>query len=80
MRSPIQENKMGTTPIFKLIMSMSLPAMFSMLVQSLYNIVDSVFVDRPRCIDCFIPCFSDTDAYDCYCNWNRRWGKLSGFP
>lgn len=40
----IQKNKMGTTPIFKLIISMSLPAMFSMLVQSLYNIVDSVFV------------------------------------
>lgn len=41
---PIQENKMGTTPVFKLIMSMSLPSMFSMLVQSLYNIIDSMFV------------------------------------
>lgn len=35
---------MGTEPMFKLILSMSLPAMFSMLVQSLYNVVDSVFV------------------------------------
>lgn len=40
----IRENKMGSAPILKLIISMSLPAMFSMLVQSLYNIVDSAFV------------------------------------
>ena len=39
-----KENKMGTTPVFKLIIKMSLPAMFSMLVQALYNIVDSYFV------------------------------------
>ncbi len=38
------ENKMGTTPVMKLIVSMSLPAMLSMLVQALYNIVDSMFV------------------------------------
>lgn len=36
--------KMGNTPILRLIFSMSLPAMFSMLIQSLYNIVDSKFV------------------------------------
>ncbi len=41
-----KENKMGTVPVFKLIVTMSLPAMFSMLVQSLYNIVDSMFVAR----------------------------------
>ncbi len=40
------ENKMGTAPILKLVFSMSLPAMFSMLVQALYNIVDSIFVSR----------------------------------
>lgn len=39
-----KENKMGTAPMFKLIMSMSIPAMFSMIVQALYNIVDSIFV------------------------------------
>ena len=39
-----RENKMGTAPLFKLIMSMALPAMFSMIVQALYNIVDSIFV------------------------------------
>jgi putative MATE family efflux protein len=38
--------KMGTMPVGKLLMSMALPAMCSMLVQSLYNIVDSIFVAR----------------------------------
>ncbi|MEG1426096.1 MAG: MATE family efflux transporter [Oscillospiraceae bacterium] len=38
------QNKMGTAPMFPLIVSMALPAMFSMLVQALYNIVDSYFV------------------------------------
>ncbi len=40
----MQENKMGVMPVKKLIVSMSLPMMISMLVQALYNIVDSVFV------------------------------------
>lgn len=40
----IKENKMGSAPMLKLIISMSVPAMFSMLIQSLYNIVDSIFV------------------------------------
>lgn len=39
-----QENKMGVMPVNKLLISMSLPMMISMLVQALYNIVDSVFV------------------------------------
>ena len=39
-----KENKMGTQKIPKLLISMSLPAMFSMLIQALYNIVDSIFV------------------------------------
>ena len=38
------ENKLGTMPISKLIWNMSLPIIASMLVQALYNIVDSVFV------------------------------------
>ncbi len=37
-------DKMGTMPVNKLIISMSLPMMISMLVQALYNIVDSIFV------------------------------------
>lgn len=39
-----KENKMGYMPISKLLISMSLPIMISMLVQALYNIVDSIFV------------------------------------
>ena len=38
------ENKMGTMPINKLLISMSIPMVVSMLVQALYNIVDSIFV------------------------------------
>ncbi len=38
------ENKMGTMPINKLLVNISLPMVVSMLVQALYNIVDSVFV------------------------------------
>lgn len=39
-----KENKMGVMPVGKLIVSMSLPIIISMLVQALYNIVDSIFV------------------------------------
>lgn len=39
-----KENKMGVMPIKKLVISMSLPMMISMLVQALYNVVDSIFV------------------------------------
>lgn len=39
-----QENKMGVMPVGKLLVKMSVPVMISMLVQALYNIVDSVFV------------------------------------
>ena len=42
----IKENKMGTLPINRLLLTMSLPMMASMLVQALYNIVDSIFVAR----------------------------------
>ncbi len=44
--APIQENKMGTMPIGKLVFNMSLPMMVSMMVQALYNIVDSIFVAK----------------------------------
>lgn len=40
----VKENKMGILPIPKLLISMSLPIILSMLVQALYNIVDSMFV------------------------------------
>lgn len=41
-----QDNKMGTLPVKRLIVSMSLPMMISMLVQAMYNIVDSIFVSH----------------------------------
>lgn len=44
--APVAENKMGTMPIGKLVFNMSLPMMISMLVQALYNIVDSIFVAK----------------------------------
>lgn len=43
---PVAENKMGVMPVNKLLISMSVPMMLSMLVQALYNIVDSIFVAR----------------------------------
>ncbi len=42
--NPPKENKMGTMPIKRLIVNMSVPMMISMLVQALYNVVDSIFV------------------------------------
>ena len=44
--SPQPENKMGVMPINRLLVSMSVPIMLSMLVQALYNIVDSVYVSH----------------------------------
>lgn len=41
-----KENKMGTMPVKKLIFNMALPLIISMLIQALYNIVDSIFVSR----------------------------------
>ena len=45
-REKMQENKMGVLPVNRLLLSMSVPIMISMLVSALYNIVDSVFVSR----------------------------------
>lgn len=42
----LRENKMGTMPENRLLLSMAVPMMISMLVQALYNIVDSIFVSR----------------------------------
>ena len=46
MGERIPENKMGTMPVGKLLADMAIPMMISMLVQALYNVVDSVFVSR----------------------------------
>ncbi|MEG0857649.1 MAG: MATE family efflux transporter [Terrisporobacter sp.] len=42
----VEENKMGIMPINKLLITMSLPMIVSMLVQALYNVVDSIFVSQ----------------------------------
>ncbi|MFA9378802.1 MAG: MATE family efflux transporter [Lachnotalea sp.] len=42
----VQENKMGVMPINKLLVSMSLPMIISMMVQAMYNVIDSIFVAK----------------------------------
>jgi putative MATE family efflux protein len=42
----IKENKMGTMPVNKLLLNMAIPMILSMLVQALYNIVDSIYVSH----------------------------------
>ena len=44
--SPLQENKMGVMPIGKLLINMATPMIISMLVQALYNVVDSIYVSQ----------------------------------
>ena len=41
-----QENKMGILPVPKLLFQMALPVIISMLIQALYNVVDSMFVAK----------------------------------
>ena len=43
---PLQENKMGVMPVGKLLMNMAMPMIISMLVQALYNVVDSIYVSQ----------------------------------
>lgn len=42
----LQENKMGVMPIGKLLFNMALPMIISMIVQALYNVVDSIYVSQ----------------------------------
>ena len=42
----LQENKMGVMPVGRLLVNMALPMIISMLVQALYNVVDSIYVSR----------------------------------
>ena len=41
-----QQNKMGTMPMTRLIVTMSLPAIFSMTILAMYNVVDSIFISQ----------------------------------
>lgn len=49
--TPLKENKMGVMPVGRLLFTMALPMALSMLVQALYNVVDSVFVSRISAVD-----------------------------
>ena len=42
----LRENKMGTMPVGKLLANMALPMIASMLVQALYNVIDSIYISR----------------------------------
>ena len=44
--NPSKENKMGTMPVGKLLVNMALPMIISMLVQALYNVVDSIYISQ----------------------------------
>ena len=46
MEEQVRENKMGVMPVNKLLLNMAVPMMISMLVQALYNVVDSYFVSK----------------------------------
>ena len=46
MAQTVRENKMGVMPVNPLLLSMAVPMMISMLVQALYNVVDSYFVAK----------------------------------
>ena len=46
MERPEKENKMGVMPVNRLLLNMAIPIMISMLVQALYNVVDSYFVSK----------------------------------
>ena len=46
MERPANENKMGVMPVNRLLLNMAVPMIISMLVQALYNVVDSVFVAK----------------------------------
>lgn len=45
-QNPLQGNKMGVMPVGKLLMNMAIPMVISMLVQALYNVVDSIYVSQ----------------------------------
>jgi len=46
MSTTLKENKMGVMPVGKLLVNMALPMIISMIVQALYNVVDSIYVSQ----------------------------------
>lgn len=72
--NPQQENKMGIMPVNRLLVSMSVPIMLSMLVQALYNIVDSVYVSHisENALNAVSLAFPGAEPDDCGGNRYRR--------
>ncbi len=64
---------MGVMPVAKLLLTMSVPMMISMLVQALYNIVDSMFVAKlsESALTAVSLCISGAEPDDR--SWNRYW-------
>jgi len=46
LTNTLRENKMGVMPVGKLLANMALPMIISMLVQALYNVIDSIYVSQ----------------------------------
>ena len=69
----MNENFMKEKPVFPLLVSMALPMVISMLVNSLYNIVDSFFVAQISEDAGALPGLSGTEFCKCRCHrfWNR---------
>ena len=69
-------NKMASAPMKKLFWKMGLPMIISMVLQALYNVVDSIFVtnmgeNRSYSKPKFNNCFSNTNINYCSGCWNR---------
>lgn len=79
MSENVRENKMGTMPIPKLLFTMSLPLILSMLVQALYNIVDSVFVAQinENALTAASLAFPDSEPDDFRCFRYGSWCKCT---
>ena len=63
---------MKEKPILPLLLSMALPMVISMFVNSLYNIIDSIFVAKIS-EDAMTACISSTESDQLNCGWIRCW-------
>ena len=74
-----QQNKMGTAKMGPLIFSMALPAMISMIINALYNIVDSFFVAQisENAMTALSLVFPVQNFRQCDCDWFRCWNQCT---
>ena len=79
-------NKMASTPMKKLFWKMGLPMIISMVLQALYNVVDSIFVTnmgeqgtRSNCKSSPYNCISYSNFNYSSWSWNRSWLKCTTF-